>query len=1542
MKTALLASLRRRYRRLVRRPTRNRCLVESLESRWLMAGDLASWYSAQMADTASLVGPVQPVGIEGTASVIEAFSAHEAEGEAAVDLVAFAQELTAAGVKFFGADWCPFCTDQKQLFGAGARYLNVIEVTNPDRTLNEIGIEEEITSFPTWQFPDSSRATGVLTLDEISERSGVEIPTGVSPSFFALEDVTLSAGSPLHLPIDAYDPNGGPLTITAVSSNPSVVMTEVPQGNRSLRITVANYGDMIFELFEDKVPRPTGRIIELVESGFYDADQQTDPIIFHRVIEDFVLHAGDPTRTGAGGSDLGQFDDQFHVDLQHNQAGVLSFAKAGDDTNDSQFFITAGPQRALDFNHSVFGQLIVGDDVRRGIDRVPTDGQDQPLRDVEIVSMSIEMDEINGLVMLKADHGVTGESDVTITVTDPDGNSHSQTIRVTVVPDTFNTAPFLDEIPPLATTVNTPLTFQLTAQDVEGDPMYFDAVLSGNTQFDFEIDHDTGWITVNPPEDFAGTLELLVGVRGATPTDSVDQFDTQLLNIEVVPTAPTSLDLLPQYDTGISDSDNLTSLKQLGVQVDGVMPGAFVSVLAGNVVVGQAIASGDSVVIDVDLTTFSDGVRELTATQQLGGMTSERSPVLEVTIDTTPPLFTSDPPTVAHVGDLLVYDAETDEEQGEAVTYSLVGAPSGVLVEPHTGIVTWTPTAAQRGDFIFTLVATDAAGNSSEQAIELNVSGDELLRYRLVTTRLDGTVEDAFAIGEEFYLQVFVADMRDDALGVFAAYLDVLFTNQLVTTAGPLEFGDQFPGDRVGELDDPTRINDAGAIAELEDSGGDEFLLFQVLLRGLAGGEEIIQSSFADNSPLRDTFVFGMTEALTENQMGFGSAVVQITAPFMAVNDLFNIDEDTSEIFDVLVNDLYPGGDVSLLRILEVGTPDKGGTVEITEDNRISYTPAQDFFGVETFTYTITDDEHGTSMATVTVQVHPVNDPPTAVDDFFTDDRAVLRNSSNNVLDLLANDTFAPDVGEVLSIIQVGPTSHGGVVTIAAGGTHVRYSPATGFTGLETFTYTISDGQGGTDTAMVTVEVTASPDDPVLEPPVARDDTGSERFIVRRDEGPHILDVLRNDFIDPASDGALTILSVTTGSANGVITIAPDRKSIRYTPASGFLGIETFQYTIGDGSGATDSATVEVEVREVVPGKISGFVYLDRNGNGQRDGNEHPLSGVEVTLQGTDDLGQQIQRSTVTGAQGQYEFADLPPGTYTVTETRPSFFAHGATPVAGSGGDTADASPSLVVELAEGMSINGSNFAELGPAAPYVGIRDLFASNHPESVLLVIHGTTHHVISAGSESWQEVQVTSARLSSDGTHWELTARDSEQNELVATVPYRESRQLQILGQNSGETLLRLYGTPELLRFQPVSGTASATEASTAPAAESSGTNEDSAGNMDAEGEASTVALTSSDSLATSLPPVVTSLGIPAPASSSSGTPAAEGESEVSGAVASHAELFANGGDLAATDLSGSGSASLEPDVLEALASQETLRPKAVQSALLSLMLASSYR
>src|SRR5690606_28474634 len=126
------------------------------------------------------------------------------------------------------------------------------------------------------------------------------------------------------------------------------------------------------------------------------------------------------------------------------------------------------------------------------------------------------------------------------------------------------------------------------------------------------------------------------------------------------------------------------------------------------------------------------------------------------------------------------------------------------------------------------------------------------------------------------------------------------------------------------------------------------------------------------------------------------------------------------------------------------------------------------------FTYTISDGNGGTDTATVTVTVTAANDAPKAGGATRTE----AEDSGATTIDVLANDTTEPDVGETLTISSVTQGSNGGTIAIIENGTRISYTPAPNFNGTETFTYTISDGNGGTDTATVTVTVTPVNDDP--------------------------------------------------------------------------------------------------------------------------------------------------------------------------------------------------------------------------------------------------------------------------------------------------------------------------------------------------------------------------------------------------------------------------------------------------------------------------------
>ncbi len=144
-----------------------------------------------------------------------------------------------------------------------------------------------------------------------------------------------------------------------------------------------NKGTFEIELFEDKVPVTTKNFIDLVDKGFYNG------LIFHRVIDGFMIQGGDPEGTGMGGPGY-TIPDEFNKDLRHDSEGILSMANAGPNTGGSQFFITLVATPWLDGHHAVFGKVIEGMDVVRAIGKVKCDGRDKQLEDVVINKVTIK------------------------------------------------------------------------------------------------------------------------------------------------------------------------------------------------------------------------------------------------------------------------------------------------------------------------------------------------------------------------------------------------------------------------------------------------------------------------------------------------------------------------------------------------------------------------------------------------------------------------------------------------------------------------------------------------------------------------------------------------------------------------------------------------------------------------------------------------------------------------------------------------------------------------------------------------------------------------------------------------------------------------------------------------------------------------------------------------------------------------------------------------------------------------------------------------
>ncbi len=604
-----------------------------------------------------------------------------------------------------------------------------------------------------------------------------------SPTLGELPDeINIYAGAPVQIALHGDDTDGDALTYTLTSDN-SAISASIPKqesenGHRSLRITVQGYGDMVFELFEDLAPQTTSRIIEIVESGWYDNRD------FHRIIDGFMIEGGSANGDGLTGTGT-QIDDEYDADLQFTTSGLLAMAKWGDDTSDSQFFITDVPSgsyslpRGLDFNYTIFGKLTEGDGVREAISEATTDSDDYPAdADIVIESMEIFSDNQNAVMMISAPAGTYDSGKVTITVADENGDTATKTLTVNVLPDTEDNNPFLTEIDPIRLEIDQPYTFQLEAVDVEGDTIYYSAELLTDTD-DITVEvTESGEVTITPRNKVVGVAEVVFRVgptADSVVADSSGEYDEsvidlQIVTIEIPPTQPT-ISFASGADTGANDgttandnSDgkalyfkvgNLQAASHLTVYFNGVEApynevtrisqgdGTANYVATIRVLLGEAFEDGDHTLhVQQSLqlaSSFGDQI-----------LASDLSAPLDFTVDTAPPVITTEAIDYAFTGEEYFYDVDCSDEGESALSYAIqLPIPEGMSINSESGQILWIPTSDAGYQQDVVVVATDGAGNEAQQAftitvytpLEITVEGeqtvDELQTVSLVVTATD-------------------------------------------------------------------------------------------------------------------------------------------------------------------------------------------------------------------------------------------------------------------------------------------------------------------------------------------------------------------------------------------------------------------------------------------------------------------------------------------------------------------------------------------------------------------------------------------------------------------------------------------------------------------------------------------------------------------------------------------------------------------------------------------------------------------------------------
>jgi hypothetical protein len=421
-----------------------------------------------------------------------------------------------------------------------------------------------------------------------------------------------------------------------------------------------------------------------------------------------------------------------------------------------------------------------------------------------------------------------------------------------------------------------------------------------------------------------------------------------------------------------------------------------------------------------------------------------------------------------------------------------------------------------------------------------------------------------------------------------------------------------------------------------------------------------------------------------------------------------------------------------------------------------------------------------------TVQLNIVSgEAPVAVDDNYEtdEDTPLVVNAANGVL---ANDTDA-DSDTLLAVLVEGPAN--GSVELNDDGSFT-YTPSAEFFGTDTFTYQANDGAQSSNVATVTIIV-----NPIDDPPIAIDD-----FYEVADMTTLTVDaangVLANDL---EVDGELMTAVLETGPENGALVLNANG-SFTYTPADGFAGRDTFTYRAISNQTQSNVAVVSIDVGDLTPSSIVGFVYSDTNNNGQLEEGEARYGNVRITLQGSDLLGRPVALETRTDADGSYRFDGVVRGTYTVTEFQPLGLIDGKDT---NGDQLSLRNDRFVVDLPAGSVVGDYNFGERGLSPLYIRDPLFFASRTPHGMLAMINQAGGMEWYCLDDGWVGLNSVSVEVSTNRLTAEVTIQDSLGATDTAQIPLNSNRQARLMESGADGDLLRLTGDPIDFGLVPVS-------------------------------------------------------------------------------------------------------------------------------------------
>ena len=340
----------------------------------------------------------------------------------------------------------------------------------------------------------------------------------------------------------------------------------------------------------------------------------------------------------------------------------------------------------------------------------------------------------------------------------------------------------------------------------------------------------------------------------------------------------------------------------------------------------------------------------------------------------------------------------------------------------------------------------------------------------------------------------------------------------------------------------------------------------------------------APDSAVDDTFTFVANDGSLDSAAATASIdVLPINDPPAAVMTGLQTLEDTAVQFTLTGIDVE--ADPLTFAIASGPTHGTlGAIIQVTPTTaHVTYTPAPNSTLDDSFTFTVNDGAATSAAALATIDVVPVNDLPTVLDDAAS----VAQDAAAAPIDVLGNDS---DIEGPLTVTSVGTASHG-TASLAAG--IVSYAPAAGYSGTDAFTYTVTDSDGATATANVNVTIASGNTPPTATPQTVAVREGAATTIVLAGTDPDL----------PAQTLTFAIGAAPTSGTLGAVTpTSATTATVTYTPNAGFAGADAFTFTVNDGFTTSSAATVAITVRDCGDGVTEAPETCDDNGTTDGDG----------------------------------------------------------------------------------------------------------------------------------------------------------------------------------------------------------------------------------------------------------------------------------------------------------------------------------------------------